>query len=56
MCYGIRWFKCKLKSPNKTMTMTKIGCIIVLFDVEQVEQINANKAQLNTVTSIIITE
>ena len=38
------------------MTMTKIGYIIVLFDVEQVEQINANKAQVHTVTIIKITE
>ena len=36
--------------------MTKIRYIIVLFDVEQVKQINTNKAQLNTGTSIIITE
>ena len=36
--------------------MTNIGYIIALFDVKEVEQINTNKAQLNTVTSIIITE
>ena len=38
------------------MTMTKIGYLIVLFHVKQVEEINTNKAQVHTVTSIIITE
>ena len=36
--------------------MTKIRYIIVLFDVEQVKQINTNEAQVHTVICIIMTE